>query len=157
MVGHMTGSACSSCGWDSTAGASGVEPPFLRRQRVTASTWNCRPTTPSAPAGTSYIKRPSMLMPLSTPGRRLNHRCLVCARRALPCHRSRTNRSVAVRMIRVVLRRPRHKPRRVTIGSAVDDEHDGTYEILDLGPARDKRRKEAEADLPTPNSEAEPA
>ena len=39
----------------------------------------------------------------------------------------------------------------------MDDEHDGTYEILDLGPARDKRRKEAEADLPTPNSEAEPA
>lgn len=24
----MTGSACSSCGWDSTAGTDGVEPPF---------------------------------------------------------------------------------------------------------------------------------
>jgi hypothetical protein len=28
IVGHMSESACPSCGWDSTAGTYGVEPPF---------------------------------------------------------------------------------------------------------------------------------
>jgi len=70
IVGRMTESVCPSCGWYSTAGTNGVEPSFPASPACYGAYLELAASTRNERAGTSFISRPSTLMPLSTPVRR---------------------------------------------------------------------------------------
>ena len=95
IVGRMTESVCRSCGWYSTAGTNGVEPSFPASPACYGAYLELAASTRNEPAGTSFISRPSTLMPLSTPVRRQTDQRVVCARGAPPCPRPRPNRPAA--------------------------------------------------------------